>query len=266
VVVDELPEGARVVYVTPSHQFPLGVSLSLARRKALLAWARARAAVVVEDDYDSEFRFGGRPLESLQGLDRGAAVAYVGTFSKVLFPGLRLGYLVVPPQLREALLAAKWMTDRHSSTLEQCVMADFIAHGHFRRHLNRMQGLYAARRAALAAALRRWTHAWLTIVPSYAGLHLTALLPTGFDVEELVRRAHEAGVGLYSTAPFYAGEPKPGLIFGYAACQIPDIDEGVRRLGGLLRSVPLPDGVAAAERSSVKRVRPGPPRGTPAGA
>jgi GntR family transcriptional regulator/MocR family aminotransferase len=246
-VVDELPHAARVVYVTPSHQFPLGVSMSLARRKSLLAWARARAAIVVEDDYDSEFRFGGRPLESLQGLDSGAAVAYVGTFSKVLFPGLRLGYLVVPPQLREPLLAAKWMTDRHSSALEQCVMADFIAHGHFRRHLHRMQGLYAERRAALATALRRWTGTWLAPVPSYAGLHLTALLPASFDVEELLRRAHEAGVGIYSLVPFYAGDARPGLVFGYAACAVPDIEEGIRRLGGLLRSMRIGEGGRAIE-------------------
>lgn len=249
-VVERLPQGAKVVYVTPSHQFPLGVTLTLARRKALLDWAQRQGAVVIEDDYDSEFRFGGRPMESLQGLDRSGAVVYLGTFSKVLFPGLRLGYVVAPQWLQEPFIAAKWITDRHTSALEQSVMADFIAGGHFGRHLRRMQRVYGERRQSLVSALHRWTSNHLSMLPSHAGLHVAGLLPDGFDCEELVRRAYEAGVGIYSIAPFYLGAPKAGLIFGYASCSVADIEEGVRRLGGILRSIEAPRRAQASRLQS----------------
>jgi GntR family transcriptional regulator/MocR family aminotransferase len=236
-IVEKLPQGAKVVYVTPSHQFPLGVTLSLARRKALLAWAQKTGAIIVEDDYDSEFRFGGRPLESLQGLDRSGSVVYLGTFSKVLFPGLRLGYVVAPRWLQEPLIAAKWITDRHTAALEQAVMAEFITAGHFERHLRRMQRTYGERRLALVAALARRTSKQLAIFPSHAGLHVAGLLPKDFDVATLVERAGEAGVGLYSLVPFYVGAARPGLIFGYGGCSVEDILEGTRRLGTLLEAM-----------------------------
>jgi GntR family transcriptional regulator/MocR family aminotransferase len=236
-VVDRLPEDAGMVYVTPSHQFPLGVALSLARRKRLLEWAIRRNAVIVEDDYDSEFRFGGRPLESLQGLDRSGSVVYLGTFSKVLFPGLRLGYVVAPRRMRERFVAAKWLTDRHTPALEQTIMAAFIAEGHFSRYLRRMQRIYGERQAALTAALRRFFGGVLEPLPSHAGLHVSAWLPRRFDADELIARAYEAGVGLYSIAPFYAGRARPGLMFGYGACGIEDIEEGVRRLRGIFDSM-----------------------------
>jgi len=236
-VVEQVPSDAKIVYVTPSHQFPLGVTLSLARRKALLDWAQSSRAVIIEDDYDSEFRFGGRPMESLQGLDRSGAVVYLGTFSKVLFPGLRLGYVVAPGWLQESFVAAKWITDRHTSALEQSIMADFIAGGHFGRHLRRMQRTYRERRQALVDSLDRWTSGYLSLLPSHAGLHVAAMLAERFDAEELVQRAYEAGVGVYSIASFYLGAPKPGLIFGYAGCTVPEIQEGARRLGGMLRSM-----------------------------
>jgi len=233
-IVEALPRDIRVVYVTPSHQFPLGVTLSLTRRKALLAWAKRAGAVVIEDDYDSEFRFRGRPTESLQGLDRAGSVVYLGTFSKVLFPGLRLGYVVAPEWLQEPFVAAKWITDRHTSALEQSVMADFIEGGHFGRHLRRMQRVYQERQRALLDALARWTSNDISLFPSSAGLHVSGALPAAFDVAELVSRAGESGVGLYSTEPFYLRHSKPGLMFGYAACTVEDIQEGARRLGVLL--------------------------------
>src|SRR5579862_240894 len=238
-IVGKLPPRAKIVYVTPSHQFPLGVTLSLTRRRALLAWAKRSGGVIIEDDYDSEFRFAGRPMESLQGLDRDGTVVYLGTFSKVLFPGLRLGYVVAPPWLQEPFIAAKWLTDRHASSLEQSVMADFLAEGHFGRHLRRMQRTYSERRGALVEALARCACGYLSIFPSYAGLHVAASLPRGFDVDDLVQRAYEAGVGLYAIGPFYLQRPSPGLMFGYGACPVAEIDEGVRRLGGILRSMPL---------------------------
>lgn len=234
--VDRVPTEAQVVYVTPSHQFPLGVTLSLARRTALLDWAVRRGAVIIEDDYDSEFRFGGRPLESLHGLDHAGVVVYLGTFSKVLFPGLRLGYVVTPASLKEPLVAAKWITDRHTPALEQCVMAAFLAEGHFDKYMRRMQRVYAQRQDTLLSALARWTAPWIEVLPSHAGLHVTGLLPDGFDVDELIDRAFETGVGLYSIGPFYQGRPRAGLMFGYGACTLTDISEGVRRLRGVLQS------------------------------
>ena len=141
--------GARLACVTPSHQYPLGVTMSLTRRLELLGWAERSGAWVIEDDYDSEHRYTGRPLEALQGLDAEGRVVYVGTFSKVLFPALRLGYLVVPPDLTGAFTVARELVDRHPPTVEQAVLAEFIAAGHFGRHLRRMRALYAARQEAL---------------------------------------------------------------------------------------------------------------------
>ncbi|SRR6266851_6959096 len=134
---------ARLAFVAPSHQAPLGVTLSLARRLALLQWARQQSAWILEDDYDSEYRYAGRPLEALQGLDNANRVIYIGTFSKVLFPALRLGYLVVPSELGEVFIAARRFVDRHVSALEQVALADFMLEGHFTRHLRRMRTLYA---------------------------------------------------------------------------------------------------------------------------
>ena len=241
-VVDKIPDRVKLIYVTPSHQFPLGVTLSLARRKALLTWAERHDAVIIEDDYDSEFRFGGRPMESLQGLDRSGRVVYLGTFSKVLFPGLRLGYVVAPQWLQEPFAAAKWITDRHTSALEQAVMTDFIGEGHFGRHLRRMQRVYGERQQALIDSLERWASGYLTIFPSHAGLHMSARLANGIDASELIRRADEAGVGIYSTASFHRRRAGAALIFGYGSCPVEDIREGIRRLGALLRSMePMTD-------------------------
>ena len=234
---ERLSARVRCVYVTPSHQFPLGVTMSLARRRALLEWARKRQAVVIEDDYDSEFRYGGRPLESLQGLDRSGHVIYLGTFSKVLFPGLRLGYVVVPAWLREKFVAAKWLLDRHTPALEQSVMAEFMAEGHFNRFMRQMQRVYGRRREVLIAALRRFFGPRLRLLESHAGLHVAGFLDRDIDADELIRRAYESGVGLYSIEPFYLRRPRQGLILGYGACSEADIGEGIRRLRGILESL-----------------------------
>lgn len=237
ICVERLPGHARLAYVTPSHQFPLGVTLSLGRRKALLEWAARHNAVVIEDDYDSEFRFGERPLESLQGLDQRGSVVYLGTFSKLLFPALRLGYVVLPRRLREAFLRAKWLSDRHTPSLEQEIMAAFMAEGHFARYLRRMQRVYEQRQTVLMDALQRSLRPTLDVLPAKAGLHVTAWLPGRFDVDHLIRRADEAGVGLYSIASFFSGRPRPGLIFGYGACSSAGIEEGVRRMRGIIASM-----------------------------
>ena len=231
----EREPGARLACVTPSHQYPLGVTMSLGRRLELLGWAKRSGAWVVEDDYDSEYRYTGRPLEALQGLDGEGRVLYVGTFSKILFPALRLGYLVVPPDLIEAFVAARELTDRHPPTVDQAVLADFIAEGHFLRHLRRMRALYAERQAALVDAAARELPGLLDVNPAAAGMHLVGWLPEGTDDREASRRAAALGVeappvSLYGSVPGQRG----GLMLGYAAVGETEMRGGVRRLAKAL--------------------------------
>ena len=232
-VVDALPSDARVICVTPSHQFPLGVPMSPARRAALLAFARARGALILEDDYDSEFRYGGRPLEALQTLDRDACVFYVGTFSKSLFPALRLGYVAGPAWARPALVEARRTTDGRGAFLPQETLAAFIAEGHLARHVRRMRKLYGARREILLDALNR--RLGLAPLPSTAGLHLAVELPDHLDAEALARHAADAGVGLVPLSRYAVSRPgRNGLVFGYGLIEADRIDEGVRRLAQAL--------------------------------
>ena len=191
---------ARLAYVTPSHQFPLGAVMSVSRRLALLAWARRAEAWVLEDDYDSEFRYAGRPLPCLQGLDverqdaaGPARVLYIGTFSKTLAPALRLGYLIVPDALVDAFRAARAVLDRHAPTLAQGVLADFIAEGHYARHVRRVRAVYAERQAALLAAAEAELAGLLTLTPDPAGLHLVGRLAPGLDAEEAAAAGRGGG-------------------------------------------------------------------------
>jgi GntR family transcriptional regulator / MocR family aminotransferase len=232
--VQELPDDTRIVYTTPSHQFPLGPPMSLGRRTALLEWARQAGAVVIEDDYDSEFRFADRPLEPLHSLDRGDRVLYVGSFSKTMLPMLRLGFLVAPPSLFAALRSAKRLADLQTETTTQGAMAGFMADGLFVRHLRRATREYAARRALILTVLRRDFADRLEVVPSTAGLHLT-VWPTGeVDVAALVERAAEAGVGVADLAEYHGfGPGRPGLALGYGRIEQDRIEEGLRVLGGV---------------------------------
>ncbi len=197
-VVDALPRHASLVYVTPSHQYPLGMSMSLSRRLALLAWAGKNNAAIIEDDYDSEFRFGGRPIEPLQTLDTTGRVVYVGSFSKTMLPALRLGFVVVPPSLRAAVHRAKFVSDWHTSMLAQATLASFITVGGFARHIRKMGGIYRARHEKVTDFLRRELVDHLEIVPSAAGLHVAAVARTASvdDIDAIVRRAFDAGVGV----------------------------------------------------------------------
>jgi GntR family transcriptional regulator/MocR family aminotransferase len=236
-VVPRLPDRARLVYATPSHQFPLGPPMSLHRRAALLDWARQVGAVVVEDDYDSEFRFADRPLEPLHSLDRGDRVLYVGSFSKTMLPMLRLGFLVAPPSLLDALRSAKRLADLQTEATTQGAMAGFMADGSFVRHLRRSTREYAARRAMILAVLRRDFADRLEVVPSTAGLHL-AVWPRGdVDVAALVRRAAAAGVGVADLAEYHGfGPGRPGLVIGYGRIGQDRIEEGLRLLGEVWRA------------------------------
>ncbi|MBI2218298.1 MAG: PLP-dependent aminotransferase family protein [Candidatus Rokubacteria bacterium] len=231
--------GVRLAYVTPSHQFPTGVVMSLGRRLALLEWAWRAGAIVLEDDYDSEFRYEGRPIEALAALDGAARVVYAGTLSKVLFPALRIGYVVLPQPLVAAFRAAKWLTDRHTPTLEQEALAAFIAEGHFERHLRRSRTRHAERRAAVLEALRVHLGDGVDVVGANAGVHVLAWLRhvAAAGLPRLVARAAEAGVGVYPVAPYYSRPPaRAGLLLGYASLTDRQIHEGIRRLAEVVRA------------------------------
>ncbi|MGJ7527050.1 PLP-dependent aminotransferase family protein [Variovorax sp. GB1P17] len=236
--VERLPPEARVICVTPSHQFPTGVAMSPQRRAALLAFARARNAVVIEDDYDSEFRFAGRPLDALQTLDRAESVFYVGTFSKSLFPALRLGFVVAPPWARAALVRARELADWHGPVLGQEALAAFIAEGHLARHIRKMRKLYGARRSALLAALVRHGAGRLEPIPSDAGLHLSAWLRGDTRDHTVVERAAAVGITLPPLSRFaldpLAPDAPNGLAFGYGLIAESQIDGAIRRLVQLL--------------------------------
>lgn len=226
----------KLIYVTPSHQFPTGGVLPLARRLELLRWAESTGTVVVEDDYDSEFRYGSRPIPALQGLAENANVIYVGTFSKVLFPALRIGYVVVPESLARVFARARWIADRQTPTLEQLALTDFIAEGHLERHLRRMRTLYDKRRQTLVRALDQHFAGKIEILGENAGMHLMARLQTPFDDHEAVRRAQSVGVGLISARLYYLGQaPANEFVLGYAGLSERRIQEGVRRLAKILR-------------------------------
>jgi GntR family transcriptional regulator / MocR family aminotransferase len=228
-----------LAYVTPSHQFPTGVIMPLAQRQALLAWAEQTGAWIFEDDYDSEFRYGVRPVESLQGLDPRARVIYAGTFSKVLFPSLRLGYLVVPPALVDPFLAAKALADTGTTDLEQRALARFIRDGHFERHLRRTRVRNAERRAVLVQALQQHVADRVEVLGANAGLHVMLRLhdvPLAREAE-LIASAERAGVRVYSPVRFYLAprqRPEAELILGYASLSPADIRSGVERLARAL--------------------------------
>ncbi len=237
---DQCGAKARLVYVSPSHQYPLGVTMSLARRLALLEWASRAGAWILEDDYDSEYRYASRPLAALQSLDSENRVIYFGTFSKVLFPALRLGYMVVPPDLVEAFIAARALVDRHSPTVEQIVLADFITEGHFTRHIRRMRALYSERQATLVETARRELAGLLDVCPAEAGMHLVGWLPEGVDDRAAAARAAALGVEVgplsaYGVEPTGLGR-QGGLLLGYAHLDAEEIRSSVRKLAEALRT------------------------------
>jgi GntR family transcriptional regulator/MocR family aminotransferase len=226
---------ARLVYVTPSHQFPLGVTMSAERRLALLSWAERANAWIIEDDYDSEFRYVGRPLAALQGLDAHDRVVYVGTLNKVMFPSLRLAYVVLPPSLVEAVRRARQWHDGHASAMTQAVMADFITAGHFGQHIRTMRGAYQERRDALCAAIANHAAGRITLGVSDAGMHVAAWLPRGTDVPALRERAATKHLYLRDIATYYARRPpQPGLVLNFGSSPPTAIRGGVATLAALL--------------------------------
>jgi GntR family transcriptional regulator/MocR family aminotransferase len=227
IVCREIGKKARAVYVTPSHQFPTGIAMSLKRLLELIAWAREHSSVILEDDYDSEYRYGGAPLPALQGLAPDAPVIYCGTFSKVMFPGLRVGYLIVPPTLAPAFRRAKWLADRNTSMLEQAALADFLSEGHLERHIRRMRQIYASRREALVDSLQRCFGARATVLGDAAGMHAFARI----DDKAIAERAQKNKVLLRSAQDYYLGAAPPNeFLFGFATLSERAIREGIKRL------------------------------------
>ncbi|HXA46292.1 MAG TPA: PLP-dependent aminotransferase family protein [Burkholderiaceae bacterium] len=233
---------AKLIYVTPSHQSPLGMSMSLRRRLELLAWAGKHKAWVVEDDYDSEYRYSGAPHASLQSLDKAGCVIYVGTLSKVLFPGLRLGYMVLPQPLVQAFANGKAVMDRHTSLVPQIVLSEFIAEGHFNRHIKRTREVYAERRAALLSALETTLVDQLDFGPTDAGMHLAVAFKQQRDDLALAAAAFKRGIELRPLSQFYApqeeaplrtGTPS-GLLLGFASVPPAETQMGVAILRELL--------------------------------
>lgn len=232
--VRRFPE-ARMVYVTPSHQFPLGVPMSLPRRLALLKWAHASSTWVLEDDYDSEFRYGERAIPCLHGLDTDGRVIYIGSFSKTLFPSLRLGFLILPSDLQAKVLAVRRSSELHPPYLEQVVLADFIGEGHFGRHLRRMQSVYRERMEAVVDAAARLCGGALRVRPARTGLHLVADLEAA-DAGYVFEAATGAGVEVMPLAYYYLGATTPpnGLVLGFGAVRPDDARGAMEKLAAVI--------------------------------
>lgn len=227
---------AHLAVVTPSHQYPTGVTLSLERRIALLQWARQAGVVVVEDDYDGELRLEGQPLEALRGLDDRDEVMYLGTFSKALYPAMRLGYAVLPAWLPEPVARARAASDRHPTWRDALAVGRFIESGEFERHLARVRRIYRSRRDALVGALQENLGDIVTIGPSDAGIHLLAGLPTGVDDVALAVEAERTGIEFTPLSPHYGALPRPGMLLGFGAMPEEQLAEGIRMLEPIVRA------------------------------
>jgi GntR family transcriptional regulator/MocR family aminotransferase len=235
--VAALPREAKLVYVTPSHQYPLGTAMSLARRLALLAWAERHGAAIIEDDYDSDFRFDGRPLEPLQSLDRHGHVIYVGTFSKALLPALRVGFAIAPASLMPSLALAKQLADSHGALDVQLALAELIDDGLFARHLRRVLRIYGERRAAVIAGVEHHLGDVAELLPASAGLHVSLYFrDRGVATAGLVERALVGGIAVELLQSYYLTRPRAGLVLGFGQIAAPKIDDGLRRLAEVVRS------------------------------
>jgi GntR family transcriptional regulator/MocR family aminotransferase len=235
--LDHVGDRAKAAYVTPSHQYPLGVTMSTARRAQLLDWAERRDAWIIEDDYGCEFRYSGEPAPSLQGMRQSSRVAYLGNFKSGLFPALPIGYVVVPQELVATCLRVRRILEPDSPALYQLVLADFLTEGHLPRHLRRMQALYASRRDALIESIHRYADGLLTIGNTDAGLDLVAFLPDAVDDRAIARRAAQQGLSPLALSECYARHnPRRGLILGFGGSEEGDLADGVQTLVSIIRS------------------------------
>jgi GntR family transcriptional regulator / MocR family aminotransferase len=259
-IVEQLPREAEVICVSPSHQFPLGVTLSLRRRKALIEFARRNNAVVIEDDYDGEFRFAGSPVEALRTADSADVVFYVGTFSKCMLPALRLGFVIAPPWALPALVAAKNGLDWHCAVPMQLAVASFIADGHLARHVRKMREIYRARRECVLSLLRKDLHEWLEPLPSLCGMHVAAVTRAPHDLDAVTRKLLSHQVKLHALSRYYLGPAtRSGFIIGYGAADPGEISLGLSSLRAVLANT-------SEERPPVPRPAASPRPGREAGA
>jgi GntR family transcriptional regulator/MocR family aminotransferase len=231
----ELCRTARAAYVTPSHQFPLGVTMSASRRIQLLNWAQSNGAWIIEDDYDSEYRYDGNPIASLQGLDANSRVIYIGTFSKTLFPSLRIGYLVVPADLLDRFVAVRLTMSLYPPHLSQSVLTDFINQGHFSRHIRRTRQVYGERRARLKECLQREFGADLPVLEGESGMNLVVTLPENVRDWDLSRRAAARGLWLWPLSQYYLGPSRKGFILGFGSVEVNDMSAAVCGIRRVLR-------------------------------
>jgi GntR family transcriptional regulator/MocR family aminotransferase len=226
---------ARAAFVAPSHQFPLGATMSAARRLQLLRWAERAGAWIIEDDYDSEYRYGSMPIAALQGLDENARVVYVGTFSKTLFPALRMGYMVIPKDLVDAFVTIRHAMDLGTPYLYQAVLADFIEEGHYARHIRRMRLLYGERRAALVESIRKEFEGKLEVLGAEAGMYVAVKLPRGFRDVQMAHKAAKEKLWVAPLSPAYQGkDARPGFILGFGSTPAEKMGQEVRRLKALI--------------------------------
>jgi GntR family transcriptional regulator/MocR family aminotransferase len=236
---------ARMVYVSPSHQYPLGVCMSLSRRLALLRWAAGSAAWILEDDYDSEYRYAGRPIPALQGLDTAGRVIYAGTFSKTLAPALRLGFLVLPAELVEPFVAARGAAEQVPPSLEQAVLADFLAEGHFARHVRRMRGVYQERLECLIEEAEKRCGGLMRVTSGGTGLHALGDLAKGLDDRRAAAEAAARGIEVAPLSLYCLGdleEPRrSALLLGFAPVDPPAIRAGMERLAAALAAATRED-------------------------
>jgi len=233
----KLYRGAKAAFVTPSHQYPLGSTMSATRRLLLLNWAQSSGAWIIEDDYDSEYRFDTKPIASLQGLDVNSRVIYIGTFSKILFPSLRIGYIVIPRDLVDHFVAVRFSMDIFPPYLFQEVLADFMSLGHFGRHIRKMRQVYSARRSVLIACLQTEFGDQLPVHGAAAGMHLTVTLPHGLDDREIAARAVSDRLWLLPLSPTYAGKKaRNGFVLGFGSTANEQIPSAVKRMRAIISS------------------------------
>jgi GntR family transcriptional regulator/MocR family aminotransferase len=228
---------ARAAFVTPSHQYPLGSTMSATRRLHLLNWAQSSGSWIIEDDYDSEYRYESKPVASLQGLDVNSRVIYIGTLSKVLFPSLRIGYIVIPADLVGRFAAMRYAMDIFPPYLYQEVLADFMLSGHFGRHVRKMRQLYGERRTALMKSIRDEFGETLKVHGANAGMHLTVTLPEGFQDQEIAAMAAKQRLWLLALSPCYLGKmARQGFVLGFGSTPAEQIPQAVRQLRSVVRN------------------------------
>lgn len=227
---------ARLVFVTPSNQFPHGGAMPIQRRLQLIHWAKRQNAYIVEDDYDGELRYVGSPISAMQGLDKSGRVIYLGTFSKVLLPALRLGYVILPLELCSPFLQAKMLTDRGAPTLTQAAIADFITEGHFERHIRNLRKLYSERRKTLVQAIQKYLSGHVTFADHPAGFHIMLYLKSEVNEQHVIAEARKQGLAVYPGRPYHLGEwVPPSLVLGFSDLENSQIEEGIKRLGQVLK-------------------------------